>query len=61
MVELCVVSCVLPLPFVQPNFGASLHICKVEIGGDAQSTGDCGCGCSWCLWKVMALLLSSGA
>lgn len=25
--------------FPQPNFGASLHILKVEIGGDAQSTG----------------------
>ena len=25
---------------VQPNFGASLHILKVEIGGDAQSTGE---------------------
>uniref|UniRef100_A0A8C5T6X2 Galactocerebrosidase n=1 Tax=Malurus cyaneus samueli TaxID=2593467 RepID=A0A8C5T6X2_9PASS len=23
----------------KPNFGASLHILKVEIGGDAQSTG----------------------
>jgi hypothetical protein len=23
----------------QPNFGASLHILKVEIGGDGQSTG----------------------
>ena len=23
----------------QPNFGASLHILKVEIGGDVQSTG----------------------
>ena len=23
----------------QPNFGASPHILKVEIGGDAQSTG----------------------
>ena len=22
----------------QPNFGAALQICKVEIGGDAQST-----------------------
>lgn len=25
--------------FVQANFGASLHTLKVEIGGDAQSTG----------------------
>ena len=24
---------------LQPLFGASLHILKVEIGGDAQSTG----------------------
>lgn len=24
---------------LQPNFGASLHILKVEIGGDAQSSG----------------------
>ena len=24
---------------MQANFGASLHILKVEIGGDAQSTG----------------------
>ena len=24
---------------LQPSFGASLHILKVEIGGDAQSTG----------------------
>lgn len=24
----------------QPNFGASLQILKVEIGGDAQSTGE---------------------
>ena len=24
---------------MQPMFGASLHILKVEIGGDAQSTG----------------------
>ena len=23
----------------QPQFGASLHILKVEIGGDGQSTG----------------------
>ncbi|XP_068253479.1 galactocerebrosidase-like [Nyctibius grandis] len=23
----------------KPNFGASLHILKVEIGGDGQSTG----------------------
>ncbi len=23
----------------KPNFGASLHILKVEIGGDTQSTG----------------------
>ena len=23
---------------VQPNFGANLHVCKVEIGGDTQST-----------------------
>ena len=22
----------------RPNFGASLHVCKVEIGGDTQST-----------------------
>ena len=22
----------------KPNFGANLHICKVEIGGDTQST-----------------------
>lgn len=26
----------------QPNFGASLHILKVEIGGDAQTTGEWG-------------------
>lgn len=26
--------------FLQPNFGASLHILKVEIGGDAQTTGN---------------------
>jgi len=25
----------------KPNFGASLHILKVEIGGDAQSTDGC--------------------
>jgi hypothetical protein len=25
--------------FLQPNFGASLQILKVEIGGDIQSTG----------------------
>ena len=25
----------------QPKFGASLQILKVEIGGDAQSTGEC--------------------
>lgn len=24
---------------LQPNFGASLHILKVEIGGDSQSGG----------------------
>ncbi len=24
---------------VQPSFGASLHILKVEIGGDSQSSG----------------------
>lgn len=24
---------------IQPNFGASLHILKVEIPGDAQTTG----------------------
>ena len=24
----------------QPNFGASLHMLKVEIGGDVQSTGN---------------------
>ena len=27
------------LVFVQPGFGASLHTLKVEIGGDAQSSG----------------------
>lgn len=26
-------------PFLKPNFGASLHILKLEIGGDGQSTG----------------------
>lgn len=26
----------------KPNFGASLQILKVEIGGDAQSTDGCG-------------------
>jgi len=26
--------------FIQPNFGASLHILKVEIGGDGQTTGN---------------------
>ena len=25
---------------IKPNFGASLQILKVEIGGDAQSTGE---------------------
>ena len=25
--------------FIQPNFGASVHTLKVEIGGDSQSTG----------------------
>ena len=28
---------------LQPNFGASLHILKVEIGGDAQTTGESVC------------------
>ena len=31
--------CCVSLHF-QPKFGASLQILKVEIGGDAQSTGD---------------------
>lgn len=31
---LCLFCC------LQPNFGASLHILKVEIGGDAQTTGE---------------------
>ena len=31
---LCLFCC------LQPNFGASLHILKVEIGGDSQTTGD---------------------
>ena len=26
---------------LQPSFGASLHILKVEIGGDSQSSGEC--------------------
>ena len=26
---------------LQPSFGASLHIFKVEIGGDSQSSGQC--------------------
>ena len=26
---------------LQPLFGASLHIFKVEIGGDSQSSGQC--------------------
>jgi hypothetical protein len=25
--------------YLQPNFGASLHILKVEIGGDSQAAG----------------------
>lgn len=35
-VGFCLFFCI---SFPQPNFGASLHILKVEIGGDAQSTG----------------------
>ena len=30
---------VIQFVYLQPNFGASLHILKVEIGGDGQSTG----------------------
>ena len=29
--------CILDFLFL-PHFGASLHVCKVEIGGDTQST-----------------------
>lgn len=34
------IAIVLFLSRFQPNFGASLQILKVEIGGDAQSTGE---------------------
>ena len=27
---------------LQPNFGASLHILKIEIGGDTESSGKYG-------------------
>ena len=33
------ISAILPAIF-QPGFGASLQMLKVEIGGDAQSTGE---------------------
>jgi len=33
------ICCIILFKTLQPNFGASLHILKVEIGGDAQSSG----------------------
>lgn len=36
---MCYVLCC-GVGFIQPNFGASLHILKVEIGGDGQTTGN---------------------
>ena len=48
---------------LQPKFGASLDILKVEIGGDAQSTGVCRVAttdsesiCDWQAPKAVCML-----